>query len=28
VTETQGWVLVVEVGVVAFSYLLGLFRGR
>ena len=25
-TETQGWVLIIEVGVIALSYLLGLVR--
>ena len=27
-TETQAWFLVVEVGVIALVYLLGLFNGR
>ena len=27
-TEVQGWLIVVEVGVIALSYLVGLFRGR
>jgi hypothetical protein len=27
-TETQGWILVVEVGIIALSYLLGLVRAR
>ena len=26
-TEVQGWFLIVEVGVIALAYLLGLFRG-
>lgn len=26
-TETQGWFVVVEVGIIALSYLLGYFRG-
>lgn len=26
-TETQGWFIVVEVGVIAVAYLLGLVRG-
>jgi hypothetical protein len=28
VTTLQGWVLVVEVGIIALAYLVGLFRGR
>jgi len=28
VTEAQGWFLVVEVGVIALAYLVGLLRGR
>jgi hypothetical protein len=27
-TETQAWVIVVELGIVALAYLVGLFRGR
>jgi hypothetical protein len=27
-TETQAWVIVVEVGIIALAYLVGLFRGR
>lgn len=27
-TSTQGWVLVIEVGIIALAYLVGLFRGR
>jgi hypothetical protein len=27
-TAIQGWVLVIEVGVIALAYLVGLFRGR
>ena len=26
-TESQAWILVVEVGIIAVAYLLGLFRG-
>lgn len=26
-TVVQGWILVVEVGVIALAYLVGLFRG-
>ena len=26
-TETQGWFLIVEVGIIAVAYLLGLVRG-
>lgn len=27
-TTMQGWVLVIEVGIIALAYLVGLFRGR
>ena len=27
-TETQAWVLIVEVGIIAVSYLLGMVRPR
>ena len=27
-TNTQAWVLIAEVGVIALAYLVGLFRGR
>ena len=27
-TNTQAWVLVIEVGIIALAYLVGLFRGR
>jgi hypothetical protein len=27
-TNPQGWVLIVEVGIIALAYLVGLFRGR
>jgi hypothetical protein len=27
-TTVQGWVLVIEVGIIALAYLVGLFRGR
>jgi hypothetical protein len=27
-TESQAWVLIIEVGVIALAYLVGLFRGR
>jgi hypothetical protein len=27
-TETQAWILVIEVAVIALAYLLGLFNGR
>jgi hypothetical protein len=27
-TNTQAWVLIVEVGIIALAYLVGLFRGR
>lgn len=27
-TSTQSWILVVEVGVIALAYLIGLFRGH
>jgi hypothetical protein len=27
VTETQAWIIVVEVGIVALAYLVTLFRG-
>jgi hypothetical protein len=27
-TTVQGWVLVIEVGIIALAYLIGLFRGR
>ena len=27
-TNLQAWILVVEVGVIALAYLVGLFRGR
>jgi hypothetical protein len=28
VTEAQGWWLIVEVGIIAAAYAVGLFRGR
>jgi len=27
-TNLQAWVLIVEVGIIALAYLIGLFRGR
>jgi len=27
-TAVQAWVLIVEVGIIALAYLVGLFRGR
>jgi hypothetical protein len=27
-TNLQAWVLIVEVGIIALAYLVGLFRGR
>lgn len=27
-TETQGWFIIVEVGIIALAYLLGLVRGN
>ena len=27
-TTIQGWVLVIEVGIIALAYLVGLFRGH
>jgi hypothetical protein len=27
-TTVQAWVLIVEVGIIALAYLVGLFRGR
>ena len=27
-TETQAWILIIEVGVIALAYLLGLFNAR
>jgi hypothetical protein len=27
-TNTQAWVLIVEVGIIALAYLVGLFRGH
>ena len=27
-TTLQAWILIVEVGIVALAYLVGLFRGR
>lgn len=27
-TTLQGWILVIEVGIIALAYLIGLFRGR
>ena len=27
-TDDQAWILIVEVGVIAVAYLVGLFRGR
>jgi hypothetical protein len=27
-TNTQWWILLVEVGIIALAYLVGLFRGR
>jgi len=27
-TTLQAWVLIVEVGIIALAYLVGLFRGR
>ena len=27
-TTVQGWVLIVEVGIIALAYLVGLFRGH
>lgn len=26
-TETQAWILIVEVAIIALAYLIGLFRG-
>jgi hypothetical protein len=26
-TSTQSWILVIEVGIIALAYLIGLFRG-
>jgi hypothetical protein len=27
-TTLQGWVIIVEVGIIALAFLVGLFRGR
>jgi hypothetical protein len=27
-TSTQAWILIVEVGIIALAYLVGLFRGH